>query len=175
MSSSPANSPGLGSLAQAARGKQLNQARNILLVVGVLTIAANAVFLAMTRSQVRAALGQEVQKVQGRGMTVDQEKLAQLEESAVRASYLIQGAMLALGVVFVVLGLAVKRYPVPATVLGLVLYVGAGVIAGLLNPEILLQGIIIKILIVAGLIKAVQSAVVYQREMASPAPPEPAV
>jgi hypothetical protein len=43
--------PKLGSLAQSARGKQLNQARGILIVIGILTIVVNGIFLALAREQ----------------------------------------------------------------------------------------------------------------------------
>jgi len=68
--------------------------------------------------------------------------------------------------VFIGLGLAVYKIPVVATVLGLILYIGANIVFVVLtgNPLVLAQGIVVKILIIIGLFKAVQSAVAYQRE-----------
>ena len=67
---------------------------------------------------------------------------------------------------FIGLGLAVYKIPVVATVLGLILYIGANIVFVVLtgNPLVLAQGIVVKILIIIGLFKAVQSAVAYQRE-----------
>ncbi len=155
---------GLGSLAQSARGKQLKQARGIMIVVGVLTIVLNAVFLAIIPSQIKQAIDVEVSKAKAQRMVVDQAKVKEVEQQLLRINYLVTGVALALGVVFVILGLAVNRFPVPATLLGLVLYIGAAVIFGLISPETLLKGIIFKIIIVAGLVKALQAAIAYERQ-----------
>jgi hypothetical protein len=87
---------------------------------------------------------------------------------------LIQAVPVGLGVIFIILGVMVKSYPVPMTITGLVLYVLANAIFGLLDPAMLLQGVIIKIIVVVALIKAVQAALAYQREMSAPLyEPEP--
>ncbi len=62
----------------------------------------------------------------------------------------------------------VKTYPVPATVLGLVLYVGCAAVFGYLDPTTLAMGWLVKIIIVVALAKAIQSAVAYQREATAP-------
>ena len=72
--------------------------------------------------------------------------------------------LIALGVIFIVMGLLVKQYPVPLTIAGLALYVGSALVFAALDPMTLLQGIIIKIFIVIGLVKAVQAALAYERE-----------
>jgi hypothetical protein len=53
---------------------------------------------------------------------------------------------------------------VPATALGLILYVGAFAIFAAMDPASIAQGIIIKIIIIVGLVKALQSALAYQKE-----------
>jgi hypothetical protein len=154
----------LGSLAQGARQKQLNVARGILLVIGVLTIAVNGFFFTQIQGQVDQSIQAEVQRVQRQGMVVDQAAVAKARESLVRLNTLLTGSALALGVVFVVFGLIVKAFPVPVTVLALVLYVGSAAVFGFFVPESLWQGIILKVIIVIALIKSVQAAVAYQRE-----------
>ena len=62
------------------------------------------------------------------------------------------------------LGVYVKKFPVPATITGLVLYLGANAVFGLMDPTTLARGLIIKIFIIIGLFKAVQAAIAYQRE-----------
>jgi predicted RND superfamily exporter protein len=166
-------SSGLGSLAQAARGKQLRQARNILITIGVLTVLFNAFLLMTVRSRVRADLDRGVQKVRAQGMQVDQSAVQQIEESLTRLNYLITGVLIFLGILFVVFGFIVQLYPVPVTILSLTLYIGAAVIFGILDPATLLQGIIFKIIIVVALAKAIQSAITYQQEQARAANPEP--
>jgi hypothetical protein len=155
----------LGSLAQSARQKQIKSARNILFVIGVLTVGANAVMMGLARGQVEKAIQAEIAKV-GPGAIVDQAKLQQLQEAAVRIAYLVCAVAMLLGVVFIVFGFIVKKYPVPITITSLVLYIGAAVIFGILDPTTLLQGIIIKIVIVVALVKAIQAAIAYQRELA---------
>ena len=167
MSSVPSGSSGLGSLAQASRGKQLNQARGTLIAIGLLTIVVNAAFMGLMRGQVQEELKKEVQKLNAQGQGVDQAKLKEVEDAAVRAGFLINGVAVFLGVLFVVFGLMIKMFPVPITVLSLVLYIGAAAVFGLMDPTTLLRGIIVKVIIVAGLFKAVQAAIAYQKEQSA--------
>jgi hypothetical protein len=167
----------LGSLAQGARRKQLNVARGILLAVGLLTIAVNAVFFAQIQANVDKLIQAEIQKVQGQGMVVDQAAVAKARESLVRLNTLLTGGALGVGVVFVVFGVIIKAFPVPVTVLALVLYVASAMVFGYFVPASLVQGIIMKVIIVIALIKSVQAAVAYQREkdQAAAAPSVPPI
>ncbi len=160
-------SSGLGSLTQCARKNQLKSARGILLGVGILTVIANLVFMALAESQVKEALDKEVQKVQQQGKIVDRHKLAEIQEHAIALTRLINGGAAALGVVFIVLGLIVNKYPVPITIAGLVLYVGATAVFAMINWETLVQGVIFKIIIIAALVKSLQSAIAYESERAT--------
>jgi len=153
--------PRLGSLAQSARMKELNTARNILLVIGVLTVLVNAIQIPMARDQVHKAIQAELAK---QGVAGFPPHVQQFEEDAVRFTYLVLGVTSALGVLFVVFGFLVKTFPVPITIIGLVLYVVANLVFAVLNPESLAIGALIKIVIIVALAKAVQSAVVYQKE-----------
>jgi len=172
MSQSSPHSPEpqkLGSLAQAARGKQLNQARGILLFVGILTIIVNGIFLFLLPSQIKQGIDKETADARAKGMVVDQAKLEGIENQALVTGYAIQGIAIALGVVFVILGLIIKMFPVPVTVIGLVLYVLANIGFGILDPTTLARGAIFKIIIVVALAKAIQSAIAYERERAASA------
>ncbi len=155
---------GLGSLAQSARSKKLKQARGILIAVGILTIIVNGIGLALLPSQVKNELDKEINKVKAQRMVVDQAKVKEVEAQILRYGYLASGVVIGLGVVFVILGLIVNQYPVPATLLGLVLYIGAVVILALLDPITIAQGIIWKIIIIACLLKALQTAIAYEKE-----------
>jgi ABC-type siderophore export system fused ATPase/permease subunit len=153
----------LPSLSQSARKKELSTARNILLAVGVLTIILNAAFL----SQVEEQVDTEIQNMRMRGEipgNTDPAKVQEFRDQVVKISKLINGGAAALGAVFVVLGLAVKSFPLPATILGLVLYIGSIAIFGVLNPATLIKGIIFKIIVVVCLFKSVQSAVAHQKQ-----------
>jgi hypothetical protein len=50
------------------------------------------------------------------------------------------------------------------SVTGLVLFIGFNVILAIMEPMNLLMGWIVKIIVLVGLVKAIQSAIAYQRE-----------
>jgi hypothetical protein len=145
------DAPRLGSLAQKARGKELNQARSILLVIGFLTLLCNVADLVTFQS-----------------------KLAQVggaDPAIVAFVYAFDGAFIAMGLLFVVFGIIIHRFPVPVTVISLVLYLlGTVVTVAILavsNPAVLAGmtvGLIVRVLIIVALVKAVQAALAYERE-----------
>jgi hypothetical protein len=143
-------SSGLKSLAQSARGNQLQTARNWLLFVGIITVLANAAFLFFQREAIMTEL-----RRQG---------IQQMPPGLMTIAYIITGALIFSGVVFIVLGLLVKKFPLPCTIIGLVLYVAMWLGTGLLDPAQFLYGIIIKLIIIAALVKAIQSAWAYETE-----------
>jgi hypothetical protein len=147
MSFAPDKDPKLGSLTQAARGKHLQSARTILFVIGVLTILVNGLQLMLVEEQVRKL------------------NLPRADHDHVIAlSMLILGSAVALGVVFIIFGFLIKQYPVPISVLSLVLYIGAIAVYGMIEPTTLIQGIIFKIIFIVALAKAVKAALAYQKE-----------
>lgn len=166
---------GLGSLAQSARLGHLKSARSTMYFIGVLTLLINGGLLLTAKSRVESEINNEVRRLQGQGMEFDQAELAELTAAAVKKTQLVSGAATGLGVIFCVLGALVYKIPVPATVLALVLYVGAVAVFGLLDPETLTKGLIVKIIIVVGLGKAVSSAIAYEREQRESAELSPAI
>lgn len=149
----------LGSLGQAARGNQLRSARVTLIIIGALTLALNGFLVTQSTKNIN----DEVAQLRQQGMQVDDTEVAKV----IQLNQLVHGGAASLGIVFIGLGLLVYKFPVPCTVAGLALYILANLAFGLLDPKILLSGIIIKILIVAGLFKSVQSALAYQAEQRS--------
>jgi hypothetical protein len=145
-----AEMPKLGSLTQAARGKQLNVARNILLAIGILTLP----------DQMHKSIQQEVANSGGQ---VDPAAVMKAEQELLLTNYALQGGFLALGVLFIIFGLLVKRFPVPITIAALVCYVGAHLVALALNPAAAGAEMIVKIAIVLALVGAIQSAFAYER------------
>ena len=160
--------PALGSLAQSARGKQIRQARSILIIIGVLIIILNAFMLTTLRSQVKNEIEKQIRQLPA-GSVVDPAKTKEVEDQAVKIGTAVSGVVIFLGVLFVVFGLIVNLYPVPVTVTSLVLYLGATAVFGFLDPTTFVQGIIFKIIIVMCLIKAVQAAIAAKKEEAPPA------
>ena len=155
----------LGSLAQTARRKHLRQARVALIAVGILTILVNAVMFLMAERMVDAEIQKELRNA-GPGAAVDQAEVNNIRTTYVRAQQLVAGGTVLLGVVFIVLGVVVDRYPVGATATGLALYIGAVVIFAVLegDPAAIGRGIIIKVIIIVALVKALQAGIAYQKE-----------
>jgi hypothetical protein len=161
-----ASMAGLGNLAQSARGKELKSARIIMFVVGILSVAVNMFVFSSADAQVQKEIDAEIAKL-GPGMEVDQEKVAEIKDQAVGATKLISGGGMVLGMIFVACGLLVYRYPVPATITALALYLASIAIFGMVNPASIASGLIVKFFIVAGLFKSVQAAIAYQKELAA--------
>ncbi len=158
---------GLGSLAQSARSKQLRSAKIAMIAVGILTIGANAFMGLGAKAFVEAAFARELKGIPAD--QIDNAKLAELKESAVKTVQLSAVAFSALGVVFIVLGLLVYRAPVLCTSLGLILYLGGWAIDAAFDPAMLLKGILIKAIVIAALVKALKAAIEYQKEHATAA------
>jgi xanthosine utilization system XapX-like protein len=154
--------PKLGSLAQAARHKHLKQARNTLLILGILMAVVQSAVFFMEMNQV----GDEIRK-QGNMTPVQAE---QAEMIAKVFLVLFHGAAISVALLFVLLSFFVQRYPVPILVTALILYIGLQVVflvTAILggNPTAFLNfGIVIRILIVVALWKALQAGIAAQRE-----------
>jgi hypothetical protein len=153
--------PSLGSLAQAARDKSLRQARNLLFVIGVITVAVN-LFAAIN---IRERFQKEAAALQAKGQLIDHDKF----EALVRAGQVSLAAFVLLGIIFLLLGMTVRMYPVPITITAFVLYVAANVVVAIADPSVLITGLIFKIIVVAALVKAIQAALAYQREKSAAA------
>jgi hypothetical protein len=162
---------GLGNLAQSARTKQLKTARGILYFVGIVTIIANGALIYFAESMVKSKLDSEAAQLRSQGFRIDGEKLREIQDQAVRATRLADGIAIILGIIFIVCGALVYSYPVATTVTSLVLYLGAMAVYGVMDPTTLVQGWLVKILVVVGLFKAVQAAIAYESDRkAAPAP-----
>jgi predicted nucleic acid-binding protein len=155
---------GLGSLAQQSRTKRLKSARAILYFIGVITIAVNVGVVYFASSLVDAQLDREIRALTQQGLEVDEDALAEIRATAVRSTQLVNGIAILIGAVFLVCGALVYTYPVPTTVVSLVLYLGSAAAFGVIDPTTLARGWIVKILIIAGLVKAVQAALAFERE-----------
>lgn len=154
----------LGSLAQAARGTHLKSARGILIAVGILTLVVNIGLGIFAKNLVDSEIKTELQGAAAQGMEIDQAALEEFRSSAIRSVWVAAGLWSLTGVVFIGLGIIVYKYPIPATVAGLVLYIGCFAVGAILDPSSIAKGIIIKIIIVAGLFKAMKAAIESEKE-----------
>jgi hypothetical protein len=121
--------------------------------------------LAILPGQVDAEIDKEIAKLRGQGMVIDSSLIPDIRAASVRAGQLIGAVTIAMGVAFIVFGFLVHKYPVPITAISLILYVGALAIFGWLDPSTLVQGWLIKILFIGGLVKALKAAVAYQQAL----------
>jgi hypothetical protein len=145
----------LGSLAQSARGKEISQARTILIVIGVLTMLVNGFLFFNLENEIQS----EIQKA-----NMDPAQVAEFRQAATMAGYLLYAGPALLGLIFFVFGLIVKRYPLPITITSLVLYLLSIALFAFLNPLSIAQGIIFKIIIIAALARAIKAARAYDLE-----------
>ena len=89
-------------LAQQAREKQLKTARVILIIVGVLTIAANGFFFSRAETEVEEAFDAEATKQYGAGYDITDKELWESEKAKVlKLTRLMYGGGIVLGVIFI--------------------------------------------------------------------------
>src|SRR5262249_30086635 len=81
-------------------------------------------------------------------------------------------AAIVLGVVFIALGVVVKAFPVPVTILAFVLFLGSNLALTALAPISLCEGGIIKLIVAIALFQAILAAVAYEKEKRFLANPE---
>ncbi|WP_437192577.1 hypothetical protein [Planctomicrobium sp. SH527] len=156
---------GLGSLAQSARKTHLASARMTMFVVGILTIAANLMVLNFSKEDIDAALNEHIVSLQEQGIELNADEIAQLKREAVASFQWVTWAFVGTGVVFLILGVLIYRFPVPCTVLALILYLGGQAVTIADDPTMLTRGFVMKVIIVFALVKAIQTAIAYQKEM----------
>ncbi|HEY4312133.1 MAG TPA: hypothetical protein VGN12_21980 [Pirellulales bacterium] len=145
------------SLAHRGREKSLRQARSLLIIIGLLMVVVYAVTTIRMPEEVR----QEAIKLQEQGQLITR----QAREAIVRINQVIACAFVALGVIFVVLGLALRSYPVPIAITAFVLYLAAVVVTGLIDPTTFARGLLVKLIVAATLVKAILAAVAYRRAL----------
>ncbi|MBN1554947.1 MAG: hypothetical protein JXA11_09390 [Phycisphaerae bacterium] len=76
---------------------------------------------------------------------------------------ILVGVVVGIGVVFAVLGFWARVNPLPASIVGLVLYVTLHAIDAVADPSALLRGWIIKVIVVVALINAIQAGITYRQ------------
>jgi len=156
--------PKLGSLAQSARTNQLRSARTAMYFIGGLTILANLFVTFAAASMVESQLAAEVDQLQKQGLELDMGQLDEIKAGAIRSTQLVAVGFMGVGIIFCILGGYIYKYPVPCTVLALVLYLAGAAISAMIDPATVASGLVIKIIIIVVLAKAIQSALAYRRQ-----------
>jgi hypothetical protein len=122
--------------------------------------------LATLRSQIHDKNQQEIKNLPP-GTVIDQDKLKEIEDAQVRVNTLVNAGFGICGVIMVVCGILINKFPIPATVLSLVVYIGitAIMVAFSDSPGAALgSGMIIRVIVIVALAKAIQSAIAYEKE-----------
>lgn len=144
------------SLGHQARGKQLNVARWILIGIGLLTAGVNIYQV----TNVDELLNAEIRKAGGNPAMIPEQILEQARNTVI----FMGSILIAVGVAFVVMGIAIYTYPVPITITALVIYVASAAIFAVLDPSSIVRGLLIKILIVVALAKSIGAATEFEKE-----------
>jgi hypothetical protein len=158
----------LGSLAQQAREKEIRQAKWALVAAGVILLISGLFEMVTARAQVQAEIEKQVQQVGG-WANVRRAEVARAIDDAVSYVYVLDGLLGIVGVLFIVLGMWVRMYPLPITIVGLSLFLLINLGLVLVDPLNLMRGFIVKIIIIAALIRAIKAASAYEKER-DPAP-----
>jgi hypothetical protein len=165
----------VGNPAQSDRRKELKFAKVVLLVVGGLTILAGLAALVKYRADIDTELGKrfdrEIAKQEREtgivfvpGMKT--QWIAENRPAAERYLNIFCGSGIALGVVFVLLGLGIHLAPVPITAAAFVLYIVAQAIYVYIGSLPLSRGaIVVKVFITFAMFLALHAAIVYRREV----------
>lgn len=131
--------PKLGRLAQNARQKHLKSARNLLFLVAALQVLDGIILFFMFNN-------------------------LRIPAEAMPMVYLSFGTVFGFALAFFILGLLVPKFPIPATVIALVLFITLHAIYAMADPTSLLSGWLLKIIVIVVLVKAIQAAVAYEKE-----------
>jgi hypothetical protein len=166
---SPAEARDIGARVGLKHEKQTHQQRirsgrvTILVVAGILTAGA-FFFYASGKSEVGKAKA-EMDRIRG-NEKYDQEKVAEADRTIAKADSQNTVALvinLVVAACFVGLWVWAKSRALPATLAALILFITVIVIGAVMDPADILKGIIMKVAVIAFLVKAVDSARKYQR------------
>lgn len=152
------------------RTKSLKTAQRWLWVLGALTLVAQLYLFSHAAAEVRSNCDAELAKA-GTSIAAilarPPEERAEFEaalQQDINTARLIYGAGIGLGVTFLACGFMMLRKPLAAAITALSLYLAS--IAGMaaLNPATLIQGILVKALVIIALISAVKAALAASRD-----------
>ncbi len=146
----------LGSLAASAHSKKLKTARNVLIVAGAIYALLYGLQFLSAERLANLAIEKEV----GVGAQVSEEDRMMV----VNGLRLVMGAFVAVGLILLALGFLVRRFPVPVTIMALVVFLSLHAVLALMNPLTLVDGLILKFFVLAALLGAMKSAFAFESD-----------
>lgn len=165
----PADAPSdsLRKLGQFNRMTHLRYVRFILILLGVVTTFRESMIFSSTFIEAGKIENGIAQQMAEQEISSDQLNAQKAELRLIRIEQIASGGHTAIGVLMIVLGALVFRYPIVCTATILTLYLAMKALLLLVNPALLMNGIFITVGITLVLMKTVQIAAVYQRERTS--------
>jgi hypothetical protein len=155
--------PKLGKLTQTARMKRIKSARTVLLFIGTISLLYGLAMTVFAETFVDSQIDKEIRGL-GPNVIIDQAKLKEIKVEAYGRQRVGGFATIAEALAFLLLGVFVQKAPVPLTATGLILYAADWAVGSIFDPTYLLHGLIVKVLIMACLVKALNAAIAYERE-----------
>jgi hypothetical protein len=142
---------------RSAYGK-LVLAQLILFFIGVLSIFVSAFAIRDAHEEVPSIFDEVPAQVVPGTAAADNEAYEHVKQELTRRIRIAHGIDVGVGVIFVLCALLVHRMPLTATVTGLALYVGMVAVIAIMEPALILQGYLLRILIIVGLSVATRAA-----------------
>ncbi len=103
----------------------------------------------------------DIQEAENTLRSVDPEIFLRTRQTMVKMAQLILTEFFLMSLVLIFSGLFIARAPVCLTVLSLILYISSWSISTMIDPAALVQGLIIKLMILVCLFRAVSTACEY--------------
>lgn len=147
------------SVTQKSRKQQFRRSKGVLLLVGGLTLVIYLFLFTQAGDEVNRALWDQLRDV-------DAATRKQHTDAVLQIVRIYYGVNAAIGIVYCILAMLVKRYPVASTASGLGLFVASNVISYLLSPEMVGAGLVYKAFIALALFESYRAATAYQKEKA---------
>jgi len=163
----------LGSLSQSVRSKNLKSARVALVIAFIVLLVQAGLEYATLGIQADEIVRKELAPLPPGAVAA--KDIQERKDAIIRAASLICIGIVGMALIFLVLAILVKRYPLFCTVGGLILYIGYCLIIAFLIVmggegegesifKALYAGILWKVIIIVGLVKGIRSAVAYHHE-----------
>jgi len=145
----------------AERGKLVNSASSTILILSVLFVLGGIIFYFISQNKADEALRSIAMLDESQALATPvagAETVGELRERIQREPLQLLGLNLMLAVVMAALYVWSKRALLAAIITALAIYVAVHVASALIDPTTLAQGVIMKVIIVAALVRGIKSA-----------------
>jgi len=161
----------LGSLSHSVRSKNLKSARVALVIAFIILLLQGGIAYGTLGWQADEYIKEELAHLPPGAVAA--KDIQAMKEAFIRVATLICLGIIGMAVIFLILAIFVKRFPLFCTVGGMILYIGYCLIRGyfiIIGNEqggifmAIFEGWLWKLIIIIGLVKGIRSAVAYHHE-----------